>query len=114
MKVKVFFWFVEGNTEEADRLYADRPEEVEEYLKEIGIRIKARSVRLLDPYREESESFNLFYPFEYSLAVRGGFLEFTYGFKGMDFPKMKLYLPRTGGIQVYELVDPVLIGGFAW
>ena len=119
MKVKVIFWFVRGDTEAGDRIYADRPEEVERYLKANGIRILHRTERLLDPYAEEKEEFTLVYPFRYRLKVwKRGFLIFQYGFRGFEAVPgkeyLEIYLPKTGGLQVYELVSEYLIGGIAW
>lgn len=112
MKIPVFLFFVRGNTEVADGLYADNVEEIDRYLKQNGVEVE-RVVKLyLDPERNGRKEFSLYYPFFLELRRKGGYLVLSYGFS--SGPVIKRYLRRTGGIQVYELVSGLLVGGIAW
>lgn len=110
MKVKFFLWIVEGNTEIVDKLYADRPEEIEKYAAEKGLKIRRRTEFFLE--KGEIHEFKYIVPIYFRISVRDRYLLLLW--KTQQLPWLERLFGKTYGIQTLELIDSHLIGGVVW
>jgi len=121
MRISIYFWLLEERSEDYDKLYADRAEEVERYIEKTGGRIKRKWTRVLRPFEEDEFVFitKIRYRFE---PFRSGVIRFYWRPEGVYIPKVKnTYrgwifkdFAKLGGIQTFEMISPNLLAGVVW